>query len=76
MAGRVVVNNASFETADRGTHLKIVVVALIASIGVMVVGISASTSSFVANSDLQARGPVVKATKQVLLTNNDATVVR
>ena len=69
-------NNASFETADRGTHLKIVVVALMASLAVMVVGVSASNSSFVANSDLQARGPVVKATKQVVITYNDATVIR
>lgn len=68
-------NNASFETADRGTHLKIVVVALVASIAVMVIGVTASTSSFVAN-DVQAHGPVIKATKQVLVTNNDVTAIR
>ena len=33
--------NTSFFTADRATHVKIVVVALLASITVMVVGISA-----------------------------------
>jgi len=70
------VNNASFQTADRGTHIKIVVVSLIASILVMIVGISASTSTFVANHDLQAHGPVVKATKQVVTTRNDAIVIR
>ena len=69
-------NNASFQTADRGTHIKIVVVSLIASILVMVVGISASTSSFVATHDLQARGPMIKATKQVVTTRNDVTVIR
>jgi len=34
-------NNSSFFTADQATHLKIVVVALLASIVVMVVGIAA-----------------------------------
>jgi hypothetical protein len=34
-------NNSSFFTADRTTHLKIVVVSLLASIAVMVVGIAA-----------------------------------
>jgi hypothetical protein len=70
------VNNATFETADRGTHLKIVVVSLIASLVVLIVGISASTSSFVANSDLQAQGPAVKATKQVVITRNETSVIR
>ena len=69
-------NNASFQTADRGTHIKIVVVSLIASILVMIVGISASTSTFVANHDLQAHGPVVKASKQIVTTRNDVTVIR
>jgi len=32
-------NNSSFFTADRTTHLKIVVVSLLASIAVLVVGI-------------------------------------
>jgi hypothetical protein len=34
-------NNSSFLTADRATHLKIVVVSLLASIAVMMVGIAA-----------------------------------
>jgi hypothetical protein len=34
-------NNSSFFTADQSTHLKIVVVSLLASIVVMVVGIAA-----------------------------------
>lgn len=68
-------NNATFQTADRGTHLKIVVVSLFASLVIMVAGIAASNSSFVANSDLQARGPVVKATKDVVITRNTETSV-
>ena len=34
-------NNSSFFTADRTTHLKIVVVSLLASIAVMAIGIAA-----------------------------------
>jgi hypothetical protein len=34
-------NNASFFTADQSTHLKIVVVSLLASIAVLAVGIAA-----------------------------------
>jgi hypothetical protein len=34
-------NNSTFFTADQSTHLKIVVVSLLASIAVMVVGIAA-----------------------------------
>ena len=69
-------NNASFQTADRGTHIKIVVVSLVASILVMTVGIFASNSTVNANHELQAHGPVVKATKQVITTRNDTTVIR
>ena len=33
-------NNATLLTADRGTHVKIVLIALIASIGVSMIGIN------------------------------------
>jgi hypothetical protein len=39
--GDTPMNNSSFFTADRATHMKIVVVSLIASIIVIVVGITA-----------------------------------
>src|ERR1051325_1978334 len=39
--GRDAMTNSSLFTADRTTHLKIVVVSLLASIAVMVVGVSA-----------------------------------
>jgi hypothetical protein len=38
-------NNATLLTADRGTHLKIVLIALIASIAVSMVGISVHAAS-------------------------------
>jgi hypothetical protein len=68
-------NNATIFTADRTTHLKIVVVALVASIAVMVVGIAARTS-FDATDQIQTAGPAFKATKSVTLTKSDSSAIR
>ncbi|MCZ7657760.1 MAG: hypothetical protein M5U07_07835 [Xanthobacteraceae bacterium] len=69
--------NHSLVTADRTTHLKIVVVALIAAIVVVGVGVT----SHVSNSDsqtagLEARGPVIKAGKPVAITRRDDAAIR
>jgi hypothetical protein len=48
-------NNATFLTADRGTHLKIVVVALIASITVSMSGISVHEMPVSSEALLQQR---------------------
>ncbi len=63
--------NHSIHSADRATHLKIVVVALIAGIAVAGFGISARTSS----DDIQT-ARVQKAGKPVVLTSSDAMIVR
>ena len=63
--------NHSIHSADRGTHLKIVVVALIAGIVVTGLGISART-----NSDYSQTAHVVKAGKMVTVTSSDASLVR
>ena len=63
--------NHSIHSADRSTHLKIVVVALVAGIAVGGFGIAARTSSDYAQS-----AHVVKAGKPVALTSSDAMVVR
>jgi hypothetical protein len=64
--------NHSIHSADRSTHLKIVVVALVAGIAVAAFGISART-----NSDYnQTAAHVVKAGKPVAVTSSDASVVR
>jgi len=61
--------NHSFYSADRITHLKIVVVALVAATMVAGVGIASRVSSY---DSAQAR--VIKAGKPVVLTSTDAVV--
>jgi hypothetical protein len=48
-------NSATFLTADRGTHLKIVVVAVIASIAVSMIGISVHVRPVSSEALLQQR---------------------
>jgi hypothetical protein len=63
--------NHSFHSADRTTHLKIVVVALVAGIAVAAFGISART-----NSDYTQTAHVIKAGKLMTVTSSNASVVR
>ena len=63
--------NHSIHSADRSTHLKIVVVALVAGIAVGAFGISART-----NSDYTQTAHVIKAGKPVTVTSSDISVVR
>ena len=63
--------NHSIHSADRGTHLKIVVVALVAGIVVAGLGISARTSA-----DYSQTAHVVKAGKAVAVTSADTLLVR
>jgi hypothetical protein len=64
--------NHSIYSADRSTHLKIVVVALVAGIAVAGFGISARTSS----DDLTQTARVIKAGKPVAVTSSTTSVVR
>ncbi len=74
--------NHSIVTADRNTHLKIVVVALLAAIGVVTVGVAArlSTSGIelagVPPADQQAKAGVVKANKTVVWTSREDLAIR
>jgi len=61
--------NSSLLTADRTTHLKIVVVALLASLAVMVVGIAA-------RPQVDAGPQVVKATSPMLATSGAGHTIR
>ena len=63
--------NHSIHSADRTTHLKIVVVALVAGIAVAAIGISARS-----NSDYTQTAHVVKAGKAMTVTSSNASLVR
>ena len=63
--------NHSIHSADRATHLKIVVIALVAGIMVVGLGISART-----NTDYAQTAHVVKAGKPVAVTSSDTTIIR
>ena len=63
--------NHSIHSADRSTHLKIVVIALVAGIVVAGLGISART-----NTDYSQTAHVIKAGKPVAVTSSDTTAVR
>ena len=68
--------NWSLYTADRTTHLKIVVVGLTAALLVAVIGISA-TQFNLGTDVLTAQGPtVIKADKNTVLTVRDGVTIR
>ena len=64
--------NHSIYSADRSTHLKIVVVALVAGIAVAGFGISARSTS----DDYTQTARVMKAGKAVAMTSSDTSMVR
>ncbi len=66
--------NHSIYSADRMTHLKVVVVALVAGIIVAGFGISARINGTTDNYTQTAR--VVKAGKPVAITSSDMNLVR
>ena len=63
--------NHSIHSADRATHLKIVVIALVAGIAVAGFGISART-----NTDYSQTAHVLKADKPVVVTSSDLSKVQ
>ena len=65
--------NHSIYSADRTTHLKIVVMALV--VGIAGIGFALSSRSSSGVGTTQTAG-VVKAGKPILTTNSDASVVR
>ena len=65
--------NHSIYSADRSTHLKIVVVALVAGLAVAGLGLSSRLTSDVAFTQT---AQVVKAGKPLAMTSSDAFVAR
>ena len=65
--------NHSFYSADRSTHLKIVVVALAA--GIALSGLALSSRSNPDQGSQQTAG-VIKAGKPVAVTSSDTSVIR
>jgi hypothetical protein len=63
--------NHSMHSADRATHLKIVVMALVAGIAIAGLAISARTSS-----DYSQSAQVVKAGKPIAVTSSGGSMVR
>jgi hypothetical protein len=64
--------NHSIYSADRTTHLKIVVVALVAGIAVAGLGISARSNS----DDYAQTAHVIKAGKPMTITSSDVSTIR
>jgi hypothetical protein len=69
-------NNYTLNTADRLTHLKIVVVSLIAGIVVVGVGVAARPDLPDMSTRLESRAPVLKADKPVVWTQSDQVTIR
>jgi hypothetical protein len=65
-------NNSSMLTADRGTHLKIVVVSLVCA--TIVAGIGIATRVSIANSRMEAT--VITVGKPVTAATSDGTSIR
>ena len=66
--------NHSIYSADRTTHLKIVVVALVA--GILVAGFSISTRNGSSDEGFTQTARVMKAGKPVVITSSGNTLVR
>jgi hypothetical protein len=67
--------NHSIYSADRTTHLKIVVVALVA--GILIAGLSISAHNTADEGFTQAAStPVMKAGKPIAVTSSGSSVVR
>ena len=68
--------NHSLYGADRLTHLKIVVLSLVAGIVVVTVGIAARPSLPDMSTQLEARAPILKPDRNVIWTDAAKTTIR
>ncbi len=68
--------NHSLLTADRATHVKIIVVTLIAATIVVSIGISAHVTRVETAAGARSNGPVMRAGKPTTFTHRDAPLIR
>jgi hypothetical protein len=68
--------NSSLRTADPLTHIKIVVVALIAAVAVVLVGTSARVMNSTETAMITPDRAVVKAAKPSTITMKDTATIR
>jgi hypothetical protein len=68
--------NHSLLSADRGTHVKIVVVALFAALTVVIAGISAHVSEPSNMTAAKANGTVVKAGAPAVYSNREGAATQ
>ena len=69
-------HNSTIHTADRLTHIKVVVSALIAGITVIGVGIAAREPATGMQARLEARAPVLKAGQPVIWSGTETRTIR
>jgi hypothetical protein len=68
--------NWSIHTADRATHLKVVVVGLVAALLISVIGISATQLNLGTDILTAQRPTVIKAGGPVVITDQGRSVIR
>jgi len=70
--------NSSLRSADRATHVRIVVVALVAAVAVVTIGLNARApdTATVTATKVRIEGPVQKAGRPTLYSNSGASAVR
>jgi hypothetical protein len=72
-----VMNNSTIFVADRRTHLKILGVAVAASVAVLLVGMTARNTAALDNAaPIHVAGPPVKAGKPITVSHIESTVIR
>jgi hypothetical protein len=69
-------NNSTLRTADRLTHIKIIVVALIAGVAVVGIGIAATPPALDMSTQLEARAPILKAGQPVIWSGSETSTIR
>jgi hypothetical protein len=69
-------NNSTIFAADRRTHLKVLGVAIAASIAVLLVGMTAHNTTALDNAPIHVAGPAVKAGKPIAVSHIETTVIR